>query len=970
MKRILWLFWILPAVCLSAQTYSRMDFSLQTAQGQAVPGASVTVYNQAACGFPASGVATLYSSTSGGSLSNPLTTDGFGHAYAYVTPACYTVTYFSQFTGTQTFADQTPPGGGGGGGGGGGSYPGVTADGLTPGGLKIAGNVAPCREGQTLYLNTGCYTGGDFGAQLNSAMAACPSSGCTIDTSPLTGNQTAVENIVVSKTNITVKLGAGLSLVFGSGFNWQVLANSFTLNSPGWVQAQISCGTAVACIAVGNATTAVYNTSLDWLSVVANGGTFPIAGMSFENARNTKVTHNYIFGFSGTKAQTGGAYDASGVQALENCWTWQFTDNQMVSNNYDLGVFGDSWNAWKIERNLFNSSNVGLYLSLQSQNGLYSPSFGDGVSGGFVLDASNHCEVVAVACVRFVNGYFYSSNIYGQYDELNTTNIPWTIAQNDGIQNHQLFIVGANYDGGGGYFSNGLAGEPLNILDTTASFAYTSSPLTIASASGSGSVLSITTTAPHGFTCTPSCPDVNINLTGTTPFTAPVYKISGITSSTIFTLAVNTASTYNCSSACGTVNYSSDAINVTIKGQAWRAGFLFPLLAKATGPNINVREFGNYVWDGYGNVALDGNGALNTATGGANISVPLEYTVGTLLPTVPALQITNEVSTTGETTGTQSVDTSLVATAATFGTPVRNQLTTAQATMYPSTTGWVNNGNTTIGTNSSLGSGKMTAIAAGNISIAMGSGSANWVAATPGQNWTGLASLQAATTARDISIDLYAYDNTSTFISRFGSNNYGSFDAVGSWTQIYANGTTPAGTAWVVLIVRVGFNSLPVLGEVHDVYQLSLSQNTSSFWLPPATTHATVDSAGNSSWQSIAINGVTSTAPVCPNGTGGALTTTGCVTTGIGNIQITTATTSVAANSCDASATTATMTGLATTSTITLTPSTDISGVTGWGGGALYFVAWPTSNTLNYKRCNGSAGPITPGSVTWNVSAR
>jgi hypothetical protein len=37
----------------------------------------------------------------------------------------------------------------------------------------------------------------------------------------------------------------------------------------------------------------------------------------------------------------------------------------------------------------------------------------------------------------------------------------------------------------------------------------------------------------------------------------------------------------------------------------------------------------------------------------------------------------------------------------------------------------------------------------------------------------------------------------------------------------------------------------------------------------------------------------------------------------------------------------------------------------------LFFDAWPSANTLNYKVCNNSGASITPGSsTTWNVGAR
>lgn len=93
----------------------------------------------------------------------------------------------------------------------------------------------------------------------------------------------------------------------------------------------------------------------------------------------------------------------------------------------------------------------------------------------------------------------------------------------------------------------------------------------------------------------------------------------------------------------------------------------------------------------------------------------------------------------------------------------------------------------------------------------------------------------------------------------------------------------------------------------------------------------------------------------------------------IANIQITVGTTAIGANTC-ATAATPTMTGLATTSVVSITPASDVSSTTGWTpgtAGQLYFTAWPTANTLNYKVCNPTSASITPGaSTTWNVGAK
>jgi hypothetical protein len=92
---------------------------------------------------------------------------------------------------------------------------------------------------------------------------------------------------------------------------------------------------------------------------------------------------------------------------------------------------------------------------------------------------------------------------------------------------------------------------------------------------------------------------------------------------------------------------------------------------------------------------------------------------------------------------------------------------------------------------------------------------------------------------------------------------------------------------------------------------------------------------------------------------------------GIQNTTTTNPTTAVGGNSCSASATTVTMTGVTSTMIPLFGAPSDISASTGWGSsGGLVIVAWFTANTLNYKICNQTAASITPAAVTWNVGAR
>lgn len=62
-------------------------------------------------------------------------------------------------------------------------------------------------------------------------------------------------------------------------------------------------------------------------------------------------------------------------------------------------------------------------------------------------------------------------------------------------------------------------------------------------------------------------------------------------------------------------------------------------------------------------------------------------------------------------------------------------------------------------------------------------------------------------------------------------------------------------------------------------------------------------------------------------------------------------------------------TGTATTDTIIATPNADPTGVTGYAvsaTGSLYIQAYPTTNNVNFKVCNNTAGSLTPAALTLN----
>ena len=84
------------------------------------------------------------------------------------------------------------------------------------------------------------------------------------------------------------------------------------------------------------------------------------------------------------------------------------------------------------------------------------------------------------------------------------------------------------------------------------------------------------------------------------------------------------------------------------------------------------------------------------------------------------------------------------------------------------------------------------------------------------------------------------------------------------------------------------------------------------------------------------------------------------------------ATGAIASGACT-SATTTTATGTATTDTVAATFNADPTATTGYSpatAGMLTIIAYPTSNTVNFKVCNNTGASITPGAVTinWRVT--
>lgn len=109
MKKLLAFLSVLLFGAAANAQYSRyQNCSLQTATGQAVPGAQVYILTQPANTTNLTPLATVYSNSTGtgGAITQPVLTNGFGECSVYATPGVYTVVYISPYTGKLVYPDQ------------------------------------------------------------------------------------------------------------------------------------------------------------------------------------------------------------------------------------------------------------------------------------------------------------------------------------------------------------------------------------------------------------------------------------------------------------------------------------------------------------------------------------------------------------------------------------------------------------------------------------------------------------------------------------------------------------------------------------------------------------------------------------------------------------------------------------------------------------------------------------------------
>lgn len=176
------------------------------------------------------------------------------------------------------------------------------------------------------------------------------------------------------------------------------------------------------------------------------------------------------------------------------------------------------------------------------------------------------------------------------------------------------------------------------------------------------------------------------------------------------------------------------------------------------------------------------------------------------------------------------------------------------------------------------------------------------------------------------------------------------------------------GTIWAPSTV-----SIPSTGSLGSMAYLS-ADNVVSFSPTPILGNAGVVK-GQIGFENLTSGTITVTPPTGALGTV-TLTlpaATGTLTYTVASGTSTMGTSSISGNSC-ATVVTTSATGVASTDAIIWTPNADVSGVTGYGitsTDGLKVYAYPSANNVNFKVCNGTGSPITPGSAivfNWRVT--
>lgn len=158
-----------------------------------------------------------------------------------------------------------------------------------------------------------------------------------------------------------------------------------------------------------------------------------------------------------------------------------------------------------------------------------------------------------------------------------------------------------------------------------------------------------------------------------------------------------------------------------------------------------------------------------------------------------------------------------------------NALTANEASMETDAAGWSNYANATIASTAAQAadgtkSVSLTALSAADMGAQLVA--ANYKVAAPGERWTAVASLRAATTVRNVQVGLQWLTGAGAVISTvFAGSAAGETNS--GWTQFTHTAIAPATTARVLIVVKI---VAPANTEVHYLDKAALRKGSETAW--------------------------------------------------------------------------------------------------------------------------------------------
>lgn len=256
----------------------------------------------------------------------------------------------------------------------------------------------------------------DDSVALLAAINALPASGGRIDARSCSGGM-SLNAMSITKQGVTILFPAATVRLNGY---LDILSYSIHLVGVGIATTLGSDSTTIsvattAGVRVGNASTPVWNWSIEKMSFTPQSGATPAFGVQLQSARQGYMDHVSSTAFN--------AANAAGVLQLENCWSNRYIEVQVISNDIGFAYLGSQANADIHIGGFYNLNRIGILVTLGGSSGS---------SAGIYVMGSPQFEGNTDTGIRLQSGSIQGFHVWGGYSELLSGAKRFLTAQGDG----------------------------------------------------------------------------------------------------------------------------------------------------------------------------------------------------------------------------------------------------------------------------------------------------------------------------------------------------------------------------------------------------------------------------------------------------------------------------------------------------------------------------------------------------------